>query len=233
MDRELLQSKLAEYTFYQTIDLGDGVKTPGRPLGEKQKEVLKLIDLKGKRVVDLGCANGLFVLAAEKRGAEEVIAVDHATKNIEALENIIIPHLNSNIKTMTLNVLDFDSEAYGKFDLVIFAGLLYHLRYPFWALKVVRDLLHDRATVIVETGIYEDFNTNSLLYCPIPADSNPNSLCGHPYSYFNEKALLETLEYFGIKVHSQVVVTGPLRRLAKKLFGKYFDWYGPLSNIVL
>lgn len=236
MDREMLLRSLAQYKFYQTIDLGDGVETPGLPLGPKQKQVLEFInsiDLNGKRVVDLGCANGLFALAAERQGAGDVIAVDHTKKNIEALERIVIPHLKSKVKAQCLNVLDFDSVTYGKFDLVIFAGLLYHLKYPFTALRIVRDLLQDGGILILETGLSEDFNTKSLLYCPSPLDSPQKSLGGNSCSYFNEKALHETLEYFGIRVRKQVVVTGTVRRLVKKLAGALIPSYYPISNIVM
>ena len=35
------------------------------------------------------------------------------------------------------NLYDLKEEDYGKFDIIIFAGVLYHLRYPFQALKSI------------------------------------------------------------------------------------------------
>jgi SAM-dependent methyltransferase len=236
MDRETLLANLSNYNFYQTIDLGDGVKTPGLPLGANQKQVLTLIDsmdLAGKRVVDLGCANGLFALAAERHGAKEVIAVDHTQKNIEALQMITLPHLNSKVKPIHSNFFDFSSEKYGQFDLVIFAGLLYHLRYPFWALRIIKGLVKKGGSLILEAGIYDDFNTRAVLYCPSPADSPQRSRGNNACSFFNEKALRETMQYFGFRVQAQVIVTKPARRLAKKLAGKFFSGFYPVSNIVL
>ena len=134
LDREALLKRVGDYTYYQTIDLGDGVKTPGLPLGKVQEQVLAHVfsmDLTGKRVVDLGCANGLFAFETEKRGAKEVLAVDHTRQNIEAMEQVTVPLLNSKVKPVLSNVMDFRTETYGKFDLVIFAGLLYYLRFPF------------------------------------------------------------------------------------------------------
>lgn len=235
MDRETLLKSLAEYTFYQTIDLGERIETPGRPVGPKQRQVLEFIestDLDGKRVVDLGCANGLFALAAERQGAREVVAVDHTKKNIESLENVIIPRLNSNISPVHLNVMDFESSVYGRFDVVVFAGLLYHLRYPFAALRMVRDLLPDGGRLILETGIIEDFNLNSVLYCPSPDESPQKGRGGNACSFFNERGLRRTLGYFGLKVRSQVVTTSCLRRLAKKVYRKRFRGYR-ISNAVL
>ena len=236
MDKETLLAKLKDYRFYQTVDLGDGVTTPGLPTGPKQQRVLDLIntmDLHGKRVIDIGCANGLFALAAERRGAEEIFAVDHTEQNIECLRNVILPHLKSKIKAIHLNMLDLNGEAHGKFDLVIFAGVLYHLKYPFSALKVVRDVTAEGGALILETGIFDDFNTRSLLYCPNPADTPFKGRHANSCAFFNEKALHESLQYFGFRVISTVIITSPLRRLAKKLAAKFLSSYYPTSNIIV
>lgn len=234
MEREALLEKLSNYSFYQSIDLGDGITTPGGRLGPKQQQVLAYInslDLTGKRVVDLGCANGLFALAAEKRGASEVFAVDHTKQNIDGLNEVILPHLGSSIKPIQANVMDFTADKYGQFDLVIFAGLLYHLRYPFSALRIIRDLVSDGGKLILETGMLDDSNRNAILYCPAPNDSPQKTRGGNSCTFFNEKALIESLEYFGIRVLSKVVATSPTRRFVKKLLAKAGSFH--ISNIVL
>ena len=141
---------LAGYKFYHTIDLGGGVTTPGQPLGPKQKAVLQLIeaaDLRGKRVIDLGCCEGLFALAAERRGAREVIAVDNTKAHLDAMRQAILPRLKSKVQPLHRNVLDLDIATYGKFDLVI------------------RELLNDDGMLIVETSVFDDFNGKALPYC--------------------------------------------------------------------
>lgn len=236
MDKDTLESKLAEYSFYQTVDLGNGIKTPGLPIGAQQQKILDLInsmDLRGKSVVDLGCANGLFALAAENRGAGPILAIDHTKHNIECLETVILPHLESKITPMHMNVLELNSEAHGRFDVVVFAGVLYHLKYPFSALKVVRDIVKDGGSLILETGIFDDFNSRAALYCPSPVDTPYKGRGGNSCSFFNEKALYENLQYFGFKVIESTIITNPMRRFAKKLAGKVFSSYYPTSNIVL
>lgn len=235
MDRETLVKALSDYKFYQTIDLGDGIKTPGRPVSPKQRQIVRFIesmDLRGKAAVDLGCANGMFALAAEKQGAARVLAVDHTKENINSLRTIILPRLSSKVSPVHANVLEFRAQDHGKFDLVIFGGLLYHLRYPFSALRNIRDLLVDGGSLILETGIIEDFNVNSLLYCPSPKDSPQKSRGGNACSFFNQRALVETLEYFGMRIRSQVVLASPLRRFVKKLYRKRLTAYR-ISSIVL
>ena len=236
MDRKTLIGELNKYKFFQTIDLGNGIMTPGLPISGSQRQVLGFIngmDLKGKRVIDLGCANGLFALATEKKGAGEVMAVDHTKQNIEGLQNVILPYLGSTVKAKQMNVLNLESKTFGKFDLVIFAGVLYHLKYPFLALRVVRDLVKEKGTVILETAIVDRFNRNSLLYCPNPTDTPFKSRLANTCSLFNEKALCENLEYFGLGIVEKAHVTKPLRRFVKKLGALIIPSYYPTSNIVL
>jgi 2-polyprenyl-3-methyl-5-hydroxy-6-metoxy-1,4-benzoquinol methylase len=232
VEKEQLIDKLRMYRFYQSIDLGDGVVTPGQPLAAKQKQVLKHIeslDLVGKRVIELGCANGLLALAAERRGAEEVIAVDNLKQSIDGLNDVILPHLNSRIKAVHDNVLNITRDKWGQFDLVIFAGILYHLKYPFLALKNLRDLVRDNGIVILETGIFDDFNSRAALYTPSLKDT---PFASSP-SYFNEKGLLENLEYYGLRAREKTIINPPFRRLVKKIVAKLILSFYPTSNIVL
>ena len=143
MDQNTLKQRLKDYTFFHTIQLGDGVETPGHPLWKHEKLLLETIasqDLKGKRVLDIGCANGLFSFEAEKHGATDILAVDHTEEQLKPMRDLLIPYLESKIKVLRKNLLDLSSSEIGRFDIIIFPGVLYHLRYPFWSLKVVRDL---------------------------------------------------------------------------------------------
>lgn len=234
MDQATLSAKLAQYHFYNTIDLGGGIKTPGQPVGPKQQAVLQLLrsmDLTGKRAVDLGCANGLFALEAERQGAGQIFAVEHIKRYLDPLEEVIIPHLNSRVQAVNENMLNFTASKYGQFDCVIFAGLLYHLRYPFSALQIVRDLTRHNGTVILETGIMEDFGRKALLHCPSRGDS-PRGSQGGACSFFNEKALEENLAAFGFRVSEKVFVIPRWRRAAKKMVGLFRPRY-KISNVIL
>lgn len=236
MQHETLRERLNEYTFYQTVDLGDGVTTPGRPRERKQECVLRLIrslDLTDKRAIDLGCANGLYAIEAERSGAGTVVAVDHTSHNIRSLNELVLPHLGSRIDARCDNFFDVAPEIYGDFDLVVCAGLLYHLRYPFWAFRILRDLVRADGTLILETGIFDDFNRRQVLYCPSPAFSPQKSRHANACSYFNERALLDTLAYFGFRVEHHTIVNARSKRFAKKLAGLVSQTYYPTSNMVV
>ncbi len=62
-------------------------------------------------------------------------------------------------------MLDLDPVTHGTFDLIICGGL-YHMRYPFWFLRMVANLLRDGGDLILETAILEDFDTRPLLSYP-------------------------------------------------------------------
>lgn len=66
--------------WYHSIELAPGIVTPGRkPLSVWQDELrgLRLPDLAGKSVLDIGAFDGFFSFAAERLGAARVVALDH------------------------------------------------------------------------------------------------------------------------------------------------------------
>jgi tRNA (mo5U34)-methyltransferase len=70
--------------WWHSIDLGDGVVSPGRKFGggvEAMNEDLARIrlpeDLSGRTVLDVGAYDGFYSFAAERRDAARVVALDH------------------------------------------------------------------------------------------------------------------------------------------------------------
>lgn len=188
-----------KYRFYHCIEVAPGVVTPGiegymRPQ-RVALEAMERIDFTGQRVLDVGCRDGLFGLEAERRGASEVIGIDSDLSR--AAVEFIIPHLGSNLKMFEMNLYDLTPESFGLFDVVIFPGVLYHLRYPIWGLHRVVSVLRDGGTILIETGILDGLDEHALMYCPIGAES--------PYerssvTFFNVKGLIDTLSSIGVTV---------------------------------
>jgi len=192
MDDNQLKEELKKYNFYHIIKLTENISTSGYedyvPIQEMALRALRSLDLKNKRVLDIGCRDGLFCFEAEKLGAKEVIGIDNDLS--PGAVNLLIPYLKSNIKMYELNVLDLKPETFGLFDVVIFPGVFYHLRYPLWALKLVKDVLQEGGTLILETAMYMDDNKRAILFCPIGSES--------PYeetscTFFNMKGLTDSL----------------------------------------
>ncbi|MBV9124251.1 MAG: DUF1698 domain-containing protein [Planctomycetes bacterium] len=197
-ESEIIQ-RMKGYAFYHTIQLTENVWTDGwevvRPTTELTLRLLRTLDLQGKRVLDIGCRDGLFCFEAERLGAAEVIGIDN-DPSIPARE-FLIPCLRSKARLEELNLYDLRPETFGQFDVVIFPGVLYHLRYPFWALKLVRDVLAESGTLVLETAVYADNNRLPLLLCPVGQESpyEPTSC-----TFYNIKALKDTLHSLGLTV---------------------------------
>jgi 2-polyprenyl-3-methyl-5-hydroxy-6-metoxy-1,4-benzoquinol methylase len=201
MDESQVREALKKYKFYHIIQLTDQISTPGTrtyvPAQQLCMKYLQSLDLNNKRVLDIGCRDGLFSFAAERMGAAEVIGIDNDL-SVPATE-FLIPYFNSKVVMKQLNLYDLQESDFGRFDVVIFPGVLYHLRYPFWGLKVIRDIMNVGGHVLIETPIFEGERNNAVLYCPI-GDESPyeSSSC----SFFNEKGLRDTLTSLGFTTHS-------------------------------
>jgi len=126
-----------EYWFHK-IELWPGYVTPGwsDPATEKLPHFGMPKDLRGMRVLDVGCAEGFFSFEAERRGAEEVVSLDSYPGSIERF-NICRDSLQSRATGYLCNVYDLSPRSFGTFDLVLFYGVLYHLRNPILALEKI------------------------------------------------------------------------------------------------
>ena len=94
-------------------------------------------DMTGKTVLDVGCNAGFYSLEMKRRGAERVIGIDtdeHYLRQARLAAKVE----GMDVEFRRLPVWDVASLA-ERFDLVIFMGVLYHLRHPLLAL----DLLHE------------------------------------------------------------------------------------------
>ncbi len=100
-------------------------------------------DLSGKRVLDIGAWDGWFSFEMERRGAE-VLAVDN-WDNPRFRE--IHARLNSRVEYRQIDMYDLTPDRVGRFDIVLFMGVLYHLKHPLLALELVCALTTDMAAV--------------------------------------------------------------------------------------
>jgi tRNA (mo5U34)-methyltransferase len=94
-------------------------------------------DLTGKTVLDIGCNAGFYAFEMKRRGAARVVAIDSDPRYL-AQARLAAEVLGHDIELRQLDVYHVDQLG-GRFDLVIFMGVLYHLRHPLLAL----DLLYD------------------------------------------------------------------------------------------
>jgi len=94
-------------------------------------------DLEGRSVLDIGCNAGFYALEMKRRNAGRVVAIDSDPHYLRQAE-FAARHNNADIEFRQMSVYDVGKLG-EKFDLVIFMGVLYHLRHPLLAL----DLLYE------------------------------------------------------------------------------------------
>ncbi|MBS1789461.1 MAG: DUF1698 domain-containing protein [Acidobacteria bacterium] len=134
-------------SWWHSIDLGNGLVSPGvHSLTELQSIYRSMNlpeDLSGKTLLDIGCWDGFYSFEAERHGAN-VTAVDCCQpKNFFAAHEA----LNSNVRFYERNVYEIGKENLGSFDIVLFLGVLHHLRHPLLALENVCELTRDFAII--------------------------------------------------------------------------------------
>ena len=85
-------------------------------------------DLSGRSVLDLGCNAGFYAFEMKRRGAERVLAVDSDPRYL-AQARLASKVLDLDIELRQLSIYEIQ-RLKEKFDLVLFLGVLYHLRHP-------------------------------------------------------------------------------------------------------
>ncbi len=100
-------------------------------------------DLRGKRVLDIGAWDGWYSFEMERRGAE-VMAIDcWDNPRFHEMREI----LGSRVDYRQHDIYELTPELIGRFDIVLFFGVLYHLKHPLLALERVCALTTDLAAV--------------------------------------------------------------------------------------
>lgn len=94
-------------------------------------------DLTGKSVLDIGCNGGYYSIEMKRRGAGRVLGIDF-DQDYLAQARFAAAVTGQEIEFRQMSVYDV-AQLRERFDIVLFMGVLYHLRYPLLAL----DLLHD------------------------------------------------------------------------------------------
>jgi tRNA (mo5U34)-methyltransferase len=142
--------------WFHNLHLPDGRRTaPDHPLGDfpafKWQQVAPHLpaDLSGARALDIGCNAGFYTFELARRGAD-VLAIDideHYLRQARwAAEQF---GLSDRVTLRRMGVYDLAGLDAEPFDVVLFLGVLYHLRHPLLALDAVSALTG--GTLVVQT----------------------------------------------------------------------------------
>jgi len=137
--------------WHQQWELFQGVRTPGLNQVAQICDWANVpADLTGKRVLDVGALHGCASFECERRGASEVVAL--SLEDPEAIGfNRLKTVLNSAVRYVQGSAYFLSPAELGQFDVILFFGVLYHLRYPLLAVDRLRTVA--RGTVHIETHL--------------------------------------------------------------------------------
>jgi len=139
--------RFLEGGWWHSFELPDGAVIRGVSDLDAQKMRIAQFpipdDLSGRRVLDIGAWDGWFSFEMERRGAE-VLAIDRFD-NPRFHE--IRERLGSRVEYRRLDVYDVSPRTVGQFDIVLFMGVLYHLKHPLLALERVCGVAREMAAV--------------------------------------------------------------------------------------
>ncbi|WP_294313332.1 TIGR04290 family methyltransferase [uncultured Sphingomonas sp.] len=136
-------------------------------------------DLSGRSVLDIGCNAGFYSFEMKRRGAGEVIGIDTDERYL-AQARFAAERLGfDDVGFRNLSVYDVGALE-RRFDIVIFMGVLYHLRHPLLALDLIRE------HVVGDLMLFQTMQQGSDDVLQVPED-HPFHLPGttRPPTYFD------------------------------------------------
>ncbi len=190
-EAESLQELVDTLPWHHQIDFGGGVLTPGMtPLDvlDQQAEIYFKDGVAGLSVIDVGCWDGYNSFEARRRGAARVLATDHFAWSPDCWGDrrafeLARERLAPEVEVMDIDLPEITPEAVGVFDVVLFLGVLYHLRHPFAMLEHISRVCG--TFIVVETHLDAlDLDRPAMIFYPTNELANdptnwwgPNPAC--------------------------------------------------------
>lgn len=157
LSEQSLREQMDAIKWFHSIELAPGITTSGIDVTADRVSVLRLPgDLSGKTVLDVGAWDGFFSFEAERRNAARIVAADMFAwhgDNWSGKEGFDLARRarRSKVEDVDIDVMDLAPDRVGTFDLVLFLGVLYHVRHPLLALERVASVTGDQ--LILETHV--------------------------------------------------------------------------------
>lgn len=187
--------------WWHSVFVGDNICTQGRVkrlyMGDWgiTPEILK-----GKSFLDIGIRDGGYSFYAERMGASKVMGVDiDKPKGFDILKEIF----DSKVEYLEKDVIDLKPEDVGgTYDVVLFAGVFYHMKFPFLSLHKVAELMDVGGILILESFIDMNLERPDLRNTPLMQFYPSNELQRDETNWHgpNLACLIAMLEAIGFKV---------------------------------
>lgn len=215
--RELIEKE----RWFHAIDFGGGLVSRGRfgpevPPNYTLYGVLELMEglsLEGARVIDVGTMDGLVAFGAKARGAAEVIATDLARREtFEAGRAHLGLAIDYRVPVQALDLPELVGDA--KPDVIVMAGVLYHVLDPLAVLVASRRALAPEGFLVLETMYVFDDGRPRMIFNPSDGSSRGN-VHANVFWRPSKTALEGMLELAGFDVVATVAVDGRIAALAQ------------------
>ena len=143
---------LAGRTCYHRFEIEPGLYTPGTHVDVEPSEFFDEIgipqDISGLRALDVGAWDGVYTFEFAKRGAKAT-ALDIQDPDV-TIFNVARRTLNAQVNYIRGSVYDLAEKTHGKYNIVLFAGVYYHLKNPVLAFQRIREVLEDDGWLYIE-----------------------------------------------------------------------------------
>jgi len=157
-DPDEIRRRIAQHgRWWHKIELAPGIVTPGNDSNRQKLPILEELGLPAMledlRALDIGCSDGFFSFELERRGAD-VLAMDFVEDTATGF-SVAREILGSRVEYRVDNVYNLNPDDHGRFDIVFFLGVLYHLRKPLAALDAIRSVMKEGAELYVATFLID------------------------------------------------------------------------------
>ncbi|WP_274628424.1 DUF1698 domain-containing protein [Arvimicrobium flavum] len=171
--------------WFHSMEFPDGGRTSGiKPLATLKREAEAIFrhGVGGKSVLDIGAWDGFFSFEAERRGASRVLSTDWFCWGgpgwgTKAGYDHAHRRLSSRCESLEVDLFGLNPQAHGTFDVVLFLGVLYHLKDPLGGLEWAAAMSHDRIVVETATSLNRQ-KAPAMRFLP------SGSLNGDPTNFF-------------------------------------------------
>lgn len=210
--------------WFHSFDFGHGLKADGFDTSAKKLRRLHLpASLVGKSVLDIGAWDGYFAFECERRGANRVLATDllawqnGGKAGFELARRI----LGSRVEDSDIDIMDSTFPDLGTFDVVLFLGVLYHMKHPMLALEHLAAVTRELA--VIET-VVDLLNVKRPAMAVYPEDELANDASN--WSGPNLPALTGMLKAVGFRdVRTVSGTRSPIFRFARAAWYAYRRGY--------
>lgn len=144
MSKNEFKEYISSQSWYQQIELSNGLNTNGNVSVSNRMKRIGKIDFYGKSVLDIGCNSGGNTLWAKKLGASKVVGIDINQKRISQAKKLA-NFEKLKIEYKYINIFEYNPKL--KFDIVMCFAVVTEIQDLIGVLSKISQLMNDQAYI--------------------------------------------------------------------------------------